>query len=749
MAFDVKDAQEIYQTDKSGWSDVYKEAEADLAFLAPGGQWEDAMRNSRTSAKLPALEVDQLNQYVHQVVNDIRMNTPSIDVLPGDKESDIETAEALKGLIRRIEYMSMADAARDTAMEYAVKCGIGFTRIDHQFSALTGFEQELIIKRVVNPLSIYIDSNIVECDGRDAMRGTALDSYSKKAFEAAFPDAKFISFDGDGKSESKADEHINVAEFFRIDETKIQKALMQNGDEADYKKGMDGVKTVRDYKKRTVYRYKMNGEEVLEETTFPGMYVPIIPYFGEEVWIDGKRQLYSLHRRAKDPQRRANMWASKEMELLLKAPTAPIMAPLGQLTGLAGWGNPDGAAVLEYRTIDAATGQPIPAPSRLAPPPVPTGILNAMQGAKEDIKAALGMYDASIGNKSNETSGIAIENRQRKGDVATFHFGDNGVRSITQEGRILVSAIPVIYDTQRIINIIGKEDEHKMVGVNGEVVDGQEASFDLKKGRYDVRVTTGPSFTTKRKETAQLMMEVVMQNPALMQVAGDLAFKYSDVAGADAIAARLKKTIPPQLLESEDGKEVPPEVAAAQQQTQQLQAAMQEMQQEAQGIVQENAKLKQEAVNKQGDLQIKAHEVDTNAQLKAQELALKHRELDMKAKDAAIQHFTMLNTQEQPADGGEQLDTQGIPELEQKLAQMKQAKADADNAAQMKMQQEADEKQTVEAQRQEDLQMRQAQMQQSQFLATEIIGAIHQLTAAIQAPKVVQRDDTGKVVGVH
>lgn len=743
MAYDVKDAREAYENDKSSWSTVYDEAKADLAFLSPGGQWDDTARKNRETAKLPALEIDQLTQYVHQVVNENRMNTPSINVLPVDDEGDIETAKAYKGLIRHIEYASMADAARDTAMEYAVKCGIGFTRIDHKYSALTGFEQELLIKRVANPFAVYMDSSIVECDGSDAMRGTILDVYDKKRFEAEYPDKKFISFDGDGKTESKDGEMINIAEAFRIEEIPVKQALMMDGKVLEYKEGaMDGVKSVRTYKKRKVYRCKMSGDETLEETYFPGLYVPIIPYFGEEVWRDGKRELYSLIRRSKDAQRRFNMWASKEMELLLKAPTAPVMAAAGQLKGFENeWKNPEGAAVLQYNLVDAM-GKEVGPPQRLAPPPIPTGIINAMQGAGEQIKSTLGMYDASVGNRSNEVSGVAIEQRQRKGDVATFHFGDNAVRSVTHEGRILVSAIPEIYDTERTIRIIGDEDEPKMVGINGKVVEKQKQTFNLSQGQYDVRVTTGPNFTTKRQESSQLMQEV-MKNPNLMAVAGDLAFKYSDIAGADALAARLKKTIPPQLMEPEDGEDGPsPQAIQAQKQIEELQAAIQQMQEEAQGIVQENQTLKVQAANKQGELDIKQQEVD-----------LKAKELDIKAKDTALQHLNApQSAPSQVAPKGQgKMNEQGldIPALEQLIERKKQEQAQAEAEAQAQAEQVQMAEMQRQAERLQDIELRQAAMQQNQFLAEQIIGAIGQLTQAIQTPKQVQRDEQGRVVGVH
>jgi hypothetical protein len=742
VSIDVQELRDILETDKSGWSEVYKQAQDDIAFLSPGGQWEEKMRLARYKALMPALEIDQLTQYVHQVVNAFRMDTPLIDVLPSDNEATIETAKIVKGLVRRIEYKSAADAAYEMAMEYAVKGGIGFVRVEHGYASDDGFDQELIIKRVPNPFSIFMDSSIMECDGRDAMHCTILDSYSKSAFEKRWPDAKFISFDGDGKTESKDGESINVAEFYRVEESSDSKALMQDGSVLDYRKGMDGVKTVRQLKRRKVYRCLLNGEEELESTYFPGIYVPVVPFFGEECWIDGKRHVFSLIRRSKDAQRRFNMWASKEMEFLLKAPTAPVVVAAGQLAGFEeNWQNPENALVLEYNPKDAH-GIERPAPQRLAPPPVPTGIINAMQGAAEHIKSTIGMYDASLGNRSNEVSGIAIENRQRKGDVSTFHFSDNGVRSITQVGRILVSGIREVYDTGRIVSILGEEDNHKMVGINGHLSGDQRETYDLKSGSYDVSVTTGPSFTTKRQETNALMNDVMVKNPGLMQIMGDLFFKYSDVAGADAIASRLKKTIPPALLEDDGAKpENTPAMQQAQQQVQQLAQALQQAQQQGQQMGQELQKLQQDAGNKQGEIDIKNRELD-----------LRQAEIVLQQADSKMPQRQGFVGAGQPKTGGGQMNNADNMDEEQ-LVQLIQRKRTQAMQAQQELQAQQDaadgKEQARLDERNQDIQLKQAAMQQNQFLVEQLIAEIRGLTQAIQAPKEVTRDDQGRVIGVH
>lgn len=615
----VKVAQKLFQRDKGAWSDVYQHALDDLEFQNPdveGAQWDPADYQARIDTRRPALTIDQLSQFVHSVANDIRMNTPSINVLPSGNGSDEETAEIFKGLIRNIEYRSNADDVYDNASLSAIRSSLGFIQVDHDYVDEDGFEQELLIKRVVNPLACWIDADSIECDGRDARHGTLLDPILVSEFKKQYPGKDAVNFGEENvRTDYKDEDVINLAHFFILKDTARDISVDDNGKVVDYAEGMTRKRSV---KKTIVERYKLSGKDELEKTTFPGRYIPLVPVYGEENWINGKRHILSLIRRAKDPQRMQNYWASLETELLQKMPQAPVMVAAGQIDDyIDDWRTPGKAAALRYKTHDIK-GNVLPAPQRLEPPTIPTGIVNARREAIEDIKASMGLYNASIGARSNETSGVAIERRQQEGDVATFHFGDNLVRSITQVGRILVCAIPEIYDTPRVIRIVGIEGEPDEVGVNGESVKDQERAYDLTKGKYDVRVTTGASFTTKRQETAAVLSELIMKQPELAGIMGDIYFRNADFAGNEAMAERMEKWIEknnPGMIEK-DGEEAPdPQKMQMEQMIQAMQAELVDLKQK------ENNKQGELAI-KQGDLQLKAAELE----LKKEELALKEAE---------------------------------------------------------------------------------------------------------------------------
>lgn len=541
----IKEKQGKVKRDQSYWRDIYERAKEDAHFLSDDefAQWDEQDYNSRVLTGRPALTIDQLGQFVHQVANDIRINTPTINVIPSGLDSDQDTAEALKGLIKTIEYRSGADDAYDTASLNAIRTSIGFIRVDHDYVDDETFDQELLIKRVVNPFACWLDADSIEVDGRDAKHGTIIDKMTVSEFKRLYPDKEPVCFQSDDKSgrELKDDDYISIAEHFCIDEE--EKVIEANGRK-------------RKTKSRIVRRYKMSGADILEETTFPSKYIPLVPVYGEEIWIDGKRHIMSLIRKSKSAQKMFNYWKSLETELLMKAPNAPVMAAEGQVEDYADdWKTPSKSMVLRYKTTDLQ-GNAVGAPQRLEPPTIPTGIVNAARQTVDDIKATMGIYNASLGQRSNEQSGVAIAQRKQEGDVATYHFSDNLVKSICQVGRILVDAIPKVYDTARVLRIVGAEGESKEVGVNGEVTNDQEETIDLTKGKYDVRVVTGASFTTQRQEAISALQGIFQSSPDLMQVMGDLYFKYSDFAGAEAMAERMKKVIDPKFLEEEERQEI-------------------------------------------------------------------------------------------------------------------------------------------------------------------------------------------------
>jgi hypothetical protein len=368
--------------------------------------------------------------------------------------------------------------------------------------------------------------------------------------------------------------------------------------------------------------------------------------YGDEVNVEGKRHFISLIRFAKDAQQMHNYWRTASTELVALAPKAPFIGPVGAFdTDINKWetANSQTHSFIEFDGDRA--------PERQAFAGVPAGALQEAMNASDDMKSIMGLYDASMGARSNETSGKAIIARQREGDTSTFHFIDNMTRAIRQVGRVCGDLIPKIYSDERMIRTIGEDGANEIVKVNGEYeAEGMVKVHDLTAGKYDLVVKSGPSYTTKREEAAQQMMQLLQAFPDAAPIIGDLVAKNLDWPGADDIAKRLKTMLPPQLQEKEGEEPIPPQVQQAMQQGQQQIAQMgQALQQGGQVLQQtqaENQNLKTQLDNKQLDHQVKMREL----QIKEMELQIKNRELDLKESQVAIQTAELLTPKvEQPA----------------------------------------------------------------------------------------------------
>ncbi len=617
----------------------------DLKFARLGEQWPDAVKKQREQQGRPCLTINRMPAFIRQVVNDSRQNKPTIKYHPVE-DGDVETAEVMNGLMRNIEYTSNADIAYDTAIDFAVSMGFGYIRVDTDYSYDDAFTQDIKILQVPNPFCVYGDPLSTSADGSDWKVAFVTDTLKESDFKAKYPNAKSASIDADGDAlDWFGDDGIRVAEWWTKEEepTKIYK--LSDGSFTNKERYKDlkdvydtaGITIVEERATKTckVTQRIISGLEILETNEWAGKYIPIVPVYGDEVNVEGKRHFLSLIRFAKDAQQMHNYWRTASTELVALAPKAPYIGKTGSFdTDAAKWAtaNTDTHSYIEYDGDMPPQRQPFAG--------VPAGALQEAMNASDDMKSIMGLYDASMGARSNETSGKAIIARQREGDVSTFHFIDNMTRAIRQVGRICGDLIPKIYNEERMVRIIGEDDSNEQVKINGEHQDkdGNTKIFDLTAGKYDLTVKSGPSFTTRREEAASQMMQLVQSFPDAAPIIGDLIAKNLDWPGADDIAERLKAMLPPQIQKLNQGEdEIPPEIKQVmdtmQQQMQQMQRQMQQGMQAYQQLQAENQNMKMQLSNKSSDIEVKG----MDNQVKNREIDLKEREIELKNRELSLQ----------------------------------------------------------------------------------------------------------------
>jgi len=597
-------------------------------------QWDEKTIQDRKLSMRPMLTINKMPQHIRQVTNDIRQNRPSIRYRPADDKADPEVADILMGLVRHIEAHSDADIAYDTAAEHQVTSGLGYIRVMADYVNDDSFDQDIFIKRVKNPFRVHMDPDIQDPAGSDAKWCFIDEDLTEDEFKAQYPDADPIDWKfADDASWFSSDKKVRVAEYFEIVEKETTLCLYANGmssfkdepmPEGTYK-GEKPIKERKTVKKTCVWR-KLNGQQILEGgeagKEFPSKYIPVARVVGNEWEVEGKIYISGIVRNAKDSQRMYNVAQTAIVERVMLSPKTPWTAPVEAVEGYEKqWQTANSAnhSYLPYNHVDSE-GNPIPAPTRVQAAQVETGLNQIAMGASDDIKAETGQYDASLGQKSNETSGRAILARQREGDNATYHYVDNLGRAIRHIGRVILDMIPKIYDTQRVARILGEDGDVANAIVDPEAPEAfQEVKdeqgeikriFNPNIGFYDVYTTSGPSFTTRRIEAVEAMTQMTQANPQLWQVIGDQLVKNMDWPGAEEMAERLKATLLPQIqqtLDKDKEQQVPPQV----------QQAMTQLQQHAQALEQAGQEIQQQLTETQQQLQmaeLKAQQSDIAAQ---------------------------------------------------------------------------------------------------------------------------------------
>lgn len=581
-----------------------------------GYQWPNEIRRNRDIDERPVLTVNKTHQHCLQIINEARQNPAGIKIRATGNGATHESAEILEGVCRRIEYISNAQAAYDKAIEYQVYGGIGYWRVITDYAGDDSFDQEIYIRRIKDPLNVYLDPDINEVDGSDARYGFIFEDMPKDEFKAKHP--KYADIAGRatlGNADNwMGKDYVRIAEYYRvIEEKRILVAFTDPNTQVSQTMFKDEIpKTlyemlrqypttkIRDVTEMKVEWYLIAGDEVIDRSEWPGKYVPIVRVIGEETIIEGELDRKGHTRALRDPQRIYNYWTSSAVEHVALQSKIPYIASAKAVEGYENYwetANRINYAMLPYNHVDD-DGNPLPPPARDQPPQMASAYIQGMQVSANEMMMVSGQYQAVMGQQSNETSGKAIDARQRQGENSTYHFIANQGHAIRFTGKILIDLIPKIYDTPRIMKIMAEDGTQTDVQLEpkaqaayvqqqDKLTKAVQHIFNPNVGKYSVEADVGPSYGTRRQEAFNAFEQIVSQNPALTSIVGDLMFRNADFPGADEIADRLFHMVPAQAL----GTAPPPEV-------QQLQMQLQNMQKTTTALMEELASSKLAMKNK-------------------------------------------------------------------------------------------------------------------------------------------------------
>lgn len=576
----LKEMRERYDNGV-GYDQHNIDAGQDDARFAVGNQWDPNVLENRRSKNKPALTFNRVMAFVGQVLGERLVNETEIRVYP-DKGGTKDIASIREGLIRNIMKCSEGDLARNEAQKYQVIGGRGVYALAIKYAGDDVFEQDIRIETVADPYSAVFDPLSIDPTGGDAEWAFLSDDIPLAEFKKRFPKAAEVDWGNSNLWVQPRywlqEDTIRIVNYWQMvtEGTKIL-AMMVDGITRDVTewaeeeyligKPMEGIPPVapnpkggfyiREVPNRFARLYICSGAQILDGPyDYPISSIPIFRVSGWEV-NDGERiQRWGLVRFIKDPQRLYNFYRSVQAEALVSAPRNKMLVTPGAIMGYEQeWRNSPSSDDPFLHYNDGET-QPIPIP----PPQPDQGLMEASMTAGQDMKDISNIHEAALGMPSNEVSKVAIQQRQMVSNVGTFVFQDRLRMADERCAKIINELIPHIYDTARIIKVIGENNKSEIVAINTQ-------NNDITLGKYDVTVSVGPATVTKMQLASEQMMAFVNAAPETAGMVMDLIAEAQDWPKSNEFARRFRMSLPPGMVPED---EMTPEMKQAQEQQGQM-----------------------------------------------------------------------------------------------------------------------------------------------------------------------------------
>lgn len=587
------------------------------------GQWEPHWYNANVNK--PRYTFDQTSPIVDQVAGEIEQADFDIKVKPAGGDSTKDLAAVYDGLIRNIENISNAKEVFNQAARAMITGGLDGWRIVQKYADACSFDQDIVIEKINNFIDrVWFDVSAENQDMSDANHAWVLNAIPLSKFKEKFPDRAGQSVCQPRSSEAYFDkaETVICGEFYYLKDEPVELVLMSNGavyeDNEDFQKVVDelaaaGITETKRRKrtKRVCCVRKFDGEGWIgksAKTVFS--YIPVIPTFGNFKIHENKVIYWGVVEKLIDAQRVLNYSLSREIEEGALAPRAKYWMTPKQAAGhersLATMNT--NADPVQLYNADAE----VPPPAQQGGAQINPGLRTISESMRQIIGQSAGLFAANMGDNPGLQSGVAIQRLQNKGDNGTVKYFKAQEIAIRHTARIIVDAIPKVYDTERQVRLLNEDGTLELVTINQTVIDNQTGEVvtlnDLSQGIYDVTCSAGASFKNRQQEMITSFIEAAQVDPSLMNLAGDVFLKNVTAPGMDEVAERKRK----QLL----AQGAIPESQLTDEEKQQLQAAQGQQQPDAATLLAQAELLKGQAAVQEA--QIKQAEVQAKMQLQAQ-----------------------------------------------------------------------------------------------------------------------------------
>lgn len=606
----------------------------DLKFVDFDDQWEQTTKTQRAGSQAvnglpptparPTPVTNLLRASCQQVANTRRHARLALEFAPKGGGATQDVAEVFEDIVRAAQDESRAAIARNWAADRAEKCGMGWYRIDADFSQeqpddeASWNDQDIVWRRILNQASVYPDPTSQEPDFSDGRRLFITEDIPIARYRDEYPDSDLSDYDtseltgiGDRQPEwvfatnqdadGDAGKTIRIAEYWEVIERTRTKVMLTDGraafDDEDLPEGVQIAtgpqarrRVVRD---RVIMWSKINAIEYLEEPVeWDGLYIPIVPCIGEEFNVDGERRWQGLVRPGKDSNVIYNVMNAARLETIGLATKAPYIGYFETIEPYLEWwkqSNVRNFFMLPIKAVRDAAGNFLPPPKRNVEEPAIQAITQAAQAAKDDVHSTTGIPPVALGQLDpRDRSGKAIQALQGQAEVGTSGYLDN-FTSITlhYEGKVVRDMIPRKFDRPgRIVPAVGVDEKRRLVMLNYPYVEGPDgqpikALPQWEKGQPVPKQIPGPPGQNGQSQPLEVKYyDLSVGQFSIAPVVGkSYATRREEASAAisavmQAVPPEMAAAIAPAWLEEQDypgarkvaeiaKKALPPQLAAA------------------------------------------------------------------------------------------------------------------------------------------------------------------------------------------
>lgn len=573
-----------------------------FAFIA-GGQWEGPLGEQFKNK--PKYEINKVLQAIKAITTDYLNNRSDSTFISKDGALDEDLADTCASLHRADSQDSSAAEAYRNAFIEGTTGGMGAwmvtTRYEDEENDEEGEPQRIQIKPIYDAdRFVWFDLDAREYDKSDARCAFLLVSLTPREFKRRYPHEEpsnwpetvhAVEFDW------ATPDVIYLAYYYPVEFVPDTKCVYAPpggiGEEvthygSELKKDPSIVEellakgyrrtTRKKVKRKRVRKYLMNGKEIIKDYGYiAGCEIPLIPFYGDRVYIDNVERVRGHVRSSQDAQRVKNMLLSKLASLSAESSAAkPILTPEQILNHKETWAK-DNVTPNPYLPINPVTNQdgnkqpmgPVGFTKPTEVPPV-TGLLHQL--VDQDLKELLSNPDPA-GKVVSHVTTKAIEASQQSVDAKSAPYIHNMGIALRRSGQVWLGMAPELYNQPgRKMKGVDARGELQRIELLTPTVGADKqitVANDLSRAKFDVAVEVGPSSSSKREAAVRMGTSIlaVTQDPETQSVMTQYIVANMDGEGAKGLRKWARRKLVKLGVEDptpEEQKALDAEAAAAQ-----------------------------------------------------------------------------------------------------------------------------------------------------------------------------------------